>query len=430
MEGAKMTFIVRNYQDSDLEPVVHLWEVTPGMASVYSIAECIMSLRAGSPAVVAVHQDKVVGAAVASVTDARAWVMRVAVDPDHRGEGVPSSLLTHLEDRLVNAGVATISYLLAQEEQMAEGLSRAGYTRHEAAAYWEKREALTPGEALTLNALGGRVLTRDLWQRLAGMHDEKDIIDKRVVMPLSNPERASAHGVMAPHAIVLFGPPGTGKTTFARAIASRLSWPFVEIFPSRLTTEATGLAQALHDTFALVDNLEKVLVFIDEVEEIASAREGVSKSPAHGVTNELLKIIPAFRQRDTRLLVCATNSVRSLDQAFMRPGRFDYVIPIGPPDAYARAAIWTSFVSRSSRADVDIEALVEASEHFTPADIEFASRSAAQASFEREMASGEAAGPVGAATGDYLLAISLTRRTVSDLDITRFDEDIALFGRL
>lgn len=204
----------------------------------------------------------------------------------------------------------------------------------------------------------------------------------------------------------------------------------MEIFPSRLTTEATGLAQALHDTFALVDNLEKVLVFIDEVEEIASAREGVSKSPAHGVTNELLKIIPAFRQRDTRLLVCATNSVRSLDQAFMRPGRFDYVIPIGPPDAYARAAIWTSFVSRSSRADVDIEALVEASEHFTPADIEFASRSAAQASFEREMASGEAAGPVGAATGDYLLAISLTRRTVSDLDITRFDEDIALFGRL
>lgn len=59
------------------------------MASVYSIAECIMSLRAGSPAVVAVHQDKVVGAAVASVTDARAWVMRVAVDPDHRGEGCP-----------------------------------------------------------------------------------------------------------------------------------------------------------------------------------------------------------------------------------------------------------------------------------------------------------------------------------------------------
>jgi len=425
-----MSFIVRNYHDSDLEPVVHLWEVTPGMASVYSIAECIVALRSGAPAVVAVHQDTVVGAAVANVSDSRAWVMRVAVDPTHRGEGVPSAVLTHLEERLVNEGVATISYLLAQEEQMSEGLARAGYVRHEAAAYWEKREALTPGEATTLSALGGRVLTRDLWQRLAGMHEEKDIIDKRVVMPLSHPERASAHGVLPPHAIVLFGPPGTGKTTFARAIASRLAWPFVEIFPSRLTSEPGGLAQALHDTFALIDDLEKVLVFIDEVEEIASIREGVGKSPAHGVTNELLKIIPAFRQHDTRLLVCATNSVRSLDQAFLRPGRFDYVIPIGPPDATARAAIWESFVSRSSRADVDIAELVKASAHFTPADIEFASRSAAQASFEREMNSGNAEGPVGASTQDYLHAIAQTRRTVSDIDIECFEEDIALFGRL
>jgi transitional endoplasmic reticulum ATPase len=424
-----MSFIVRNYQDSDLEPVVHLWEVTPGMSSVYSIAECIAALRGDAFAIVAVHQDTVVGAAVANVSESRAWVMRLAVDSNHRGEGVPSALLTHLEDRLVNAGVATISYLLTEEEQMADGLQRAGYTRREAAAYWEKREALTPGEALTLNALGGRVLARDLWPKLAGMHEEKDVIDKRVVMPLSNPERASAHGVMAPHAIVLFGPPGTGKTTFARAIASRLSWPFVEIFPSRLTADAAGMAQALHDTFALVDELEKVLVFIDEVEEIASAREGVSKSPAHGVTNELLKIIPAFRQRDTRLLVCATNSVRTLDQAFLRPGRFDYVIPIGPPDTAARAAIWASFVSRSSRSDVDIDALVEASEHFTPADIEFASRSAAQVSFEREM-SGDIGEIVGASTSDYLSAISHIRRTVSDVDIQLFEEDIALFGRL
>ncbi|MGB4324137.1 MAG: GNAT family N-acetyltransferase [Candidatus Nanopelagicales bacterium] len=424
-----MSFIVRNYQDSDLEPVVHLWEVTPGMSSVYSIAECIAALRGDAFAIVAVHQDTVVGAAVANVSESRAWVMRLAVDSNHRGEGVPSALLTHLEDRLVNAGVATISYLLTEEEQMADGLQRAGYTRREAAAYWEKREALTPGEALTLNVLGGRVLARDLWPKLAGMHEEKDVIDKRVVMPLSNPERASAHGVMAPHAIVLFGPPGTGKTTFARAIASRLSWPFVEIFPSRLTADAAGMAQALHDTFALVDELEKVLVFIDEVEEIASAREGVSKSPAHGVTNELLKIIPAFRQRDTRLLVCATNSVRTLDQAFLRPGRFDYVIPIGPPDTAARAAIWASFVSRSSRSDVDIDALVEASEHFTPADIEFASRSAAQVSFEREM-SGDIGEIVGASTSDYLSAISHIRRTVSDVDIQLFEEDIALFGRL
>ncbi|MFZ8980131.1 MAG: AAA family ATPase, partial [Candidatus Nanopelagicales bacterium] len=66
-----MTFIVRNFQDSDLEPVVHLWEVTPGMASVFSIAECIAALRAGGTAVVAVHQNIVVGAALANVSESR-----------------------------------------------------------------------------------------------------------------------------------------------------------------------------------------------------------------------------------------------------------------------------------------------------------------------------------------------------------------------
>ena len=125
------------------------------------------------------------------------------------------------------------------------------------------------------------------------------------------------------------------------------------------------------------------MVFIDEVEEIASQRSGEPPSPMQGVTNELLKIIPAFREQPGRLLVCATNFIRSLDSAFLRHGRFDYVIPIGLPDAQARTAMWHRFIPGHVVEHIDVPALVRASAGFSPADIEFAARSASQRALEK-----------------------------------------------
>jgi SpoVK/Ycf46/Vps4 family AAA+-type ATPase len=144
------------------------------------------------------------------------------------------------------------------------------------------------------------------------------------------------------------------------------------------------------------------------------------------VTNELLKLIPGFREHDARLLICATNSVRSLDQAFLRPGRFDYVIPVGPPDASARAAIWSRYLGPAAGA-VDTERLVAASEMFTPADIEFAARKGAQAAFEREVLHREGRQ---AGTDDYLTAIADTRPTLTGQAISEFDEDIENYARI
>jgi SpoVK/Ycf46/Vps4 family AAA+-type ATPase len=231
-----------------------------------------------------------------------------------------------------------------------------------------------------------------------------------------------------PRAIVLFGPPGTGKTTFAKAIASRLEWSFVEVFPSRLAANPGGLAGALRETFATIAELEHAVVFIDEVEEIASHRQGEPPSPTQGVTNELLKIIPAFREQPGRLLICATNFIRSLDAAFLRHGRFDYVIPIGLPDQQARDAIWRRYIPEAA-VGIDVPELVAMTDGFSPADIEFAARKASQSALENAVDSGSSE-PEGPFMDDYTAAIAGTRATVSAQVAADFLEDIETVGRL
>jgi SpoVK/Ycf46/Vps4 family AAA+-type ATPase len=266
--------------------------------------------------------------------------------------------------------------------------------RREAAHLLEKRRLHVPAADDRVEELGGLWLPAELWQSIGGMEKEKDLIELRVILPLSEADEARRHGVVPAAAVILFGPPGTGKTTFAKAIAGRLGWPFAEIFPSQLAgADAHGRAGALRDVFEQLLYLDSVVVFIDEVEEIASSRK--SRPETLVIANELLKLIPLLRETDSRLLVCATNSTHELDTAFTRPGRFDYLLPVGPPDKQAREGIWRRYVASITEADVDIAELAERSQYFSAADVEFASQKAAQAAFERSLRVGLRAGDDG-----------------------------------
>jgi transitional endoplasmic reticulum ATPase len=327
---------IRDFHSDDLDGILRLWEeiTSAKIEPVYGLSEVLASCQKDH-AVVAMHGDEVVAAAVGRAAHAQGWIVFLATAQRWQGQGIGTALLAALENRMAPHGLAKLSALLPESASRVVAFLDRGFELKQNLRYFERHIPVQREELRSLSELGGRILPRDLWESVGGMQREKELLERRLVMPLAKPDMAEQYGVVPPKAVVLFGPPGTGKTTFAKAIASRLEWPFVEVFPSRLAADPKGLAGALRETFLKISELEHAVVFIDEVEEIAAQRGGEPPSALQGVTNELLKIIPAFREQPGRLLVCATNFIRALDSAFLRHGRFDYVVPPGWPSGSA-----------------------------------------------------------------------------------------------
>ena len=279
-----------------------------------------------------------------------------------------------------------------------------------------------------LSEMGAQAISREAWDTISNSQPPKQLVQRRVILPLTEESLARKHGVVPPKAITFFGPPGTGKTHFAKAIAGILSWWFIEIAPSMLMADGIEKIGAnLRELMEKARNLDEVVLFIDEFEEIAGRRDTADRIDK-SITNEFLKQIPLLKNQGNKLLlVCATNYIRQLDTAMLRPGRFDCIIPVGGLDRDGRSTILQHYLSKLNTGKIDLDQLVEMLSRFTPADIEYLFHQVAQFAFEQELAGQQ---DYRVTTETFVQMLSKARPSLTDEVIEEFEKDRITYSRV
>ncbi len=266
---------------------------------------------------------------------------------------------------------------------------------------------------------------RSLWSEILSMQNEKKAIERQIALPLAKPDVARKHGLIIPKVILLFGRPGTGKTLFAKAVSGELGWKFVEISPSALGITAPKEAFELKIIFDTLRELERVVIFFDEFEELAMRPDRTTKDERM-LSNEFLKQLPKVREAQNLLLICATNNIRMLNPALLRPGRFEIIFPVGALDKAGRRDVF-KYKTRHLMVDaVDFNLVAEMSRGFTPADVEVIMAGISQKAFEKELSSGT---EYRSTTDDFLLAIGAHTPTVSMEEMEEFRKDAKKYCR-
>lgn len=236
-----------------------------------------------------------------------------------------------------------------------------------------------------LAEMGAQRIGRGVWDTISDSQPPKQLIQRRIILPIMEEDLAKKHGVMPPKTIIFFGPPGTGKTHFVKAIAGVLSWWYIEILPSMLMADGIEkIGVNLHNVMEKARSLDEAVIFIDEFEEIAGSRDDASRIDK-SITNEFLKQVPLLKNQGNKVLfVCATNYIRQLDAALLRPGRFDCIIPVGVLDEEGRKNILQRYLLKLNTGAVDLDRIVTMTAGFTPADVEYLFQQVAQFAFEQE----------------------------------------------
>ena len=206
---------------------------------------------------------------------------------------------------------------------------------------------------------------------VGGMEAIKEDIRLKIIAPVEHVELYAAYGKTAGGGILLFGPPGCGKTHLARATAGEMGRGFISVGISDVLDMWLGQSERnLRDIFDGARSHQPCVLFFDEVDALAASRTDLRHSAGRNVVNQFLSELDGIDTSNEGVLVlAATNAPWHLDPAFRRPGRFDRVIFVPPPDAPARSAILAIQLRGKPAADVDVDQVASRLDMFSGADI-------------------------------------------------------------
>ena len=210
--------------------------------------------------------------------------------------------------------------------------------------------------------------------QVAGNAEAKSMVED-IITFIKSPEKYSAVGARMPKGLLLYGPPGTGKTLMAKAIAGEANVPFYAMSGSDFVQMYVGVgASRIRNLFNKAKKSERAVIFIDEIDAIGKKRArntSASNDERDQTLNALLTEMSGFHDNQGIIVIGATNRLDTLDEALLRPGRFDRHIEIGLPDVNAREHILSLYARRKPISDdVNLDELAKSTVYFSGAMLE------------------------------------------------------------
>jgi proteasome regulatory subunit len=212
------------------------------------------------------------------------------------------------------------------------------------------------------------------YQDIGGIEEQLDEVRETVEMPLKNPGMFEEVGIDPPSGVLLHGPPGTGKTMMAKAVANQTDATFIKMAGSELVHKFIGEgAKLVRDLFELARQHEPSVLFIDEIDAIAAKRTDSKTSGDAEVQRTMMQLLSemdGFEDRGEIRIIAATNRFDMLDRAILRPGRFDRLIEVPKPDEAGREQIFRIHTREMNLAeDLDFEKLASETGEASGADV-------------------------------------------------------------
>ena len=225
------------------------------------------------------------------------------------------------------------------------------------------------------------------WDNVGGLDRIKEDLKEAVEWPMKYPDSFKRMGIRPSRGILLYGPPGTGKTLLAKAVAKESEANFISVKgPSLLSMWVGKSEEGVRKIFEKARQVSPCIIFFDELDSIGGRRGSDQNKVTERVLNQMLSEMDGLDDMKDVLVIAATNRPDMLDTALLRPGRFDKILLVNPPEEKGREIILKIHTRNMPLAnDVDIFSLAKDLEGFTGADIEALTREAAMIALRENM---------------------------------------------
>ncbi|MEU9832638.1 AAA family ATPase [Streptosporangium sp. NPDC048047] len=246
---------------------------------------------------------------------------------------------------------------------------------------------------------------------VAGMEEVKESLRMKLLLPVMQPELFAAYGKRAGGGVLLYGPPGAGKTHLARAAAGELGAAFIDVGLADILDMWTGSSERnLRATFEMARRNRPCVLFFDEVDALAARRSDMRQAHSRQIVNQFLAELDGVDEHANEgvLVLAATNAPWYIDVAFRRPGRFDQMVFVPPPDVAARAATLSLMCRDKPLEKIDFDRVAKATEGFVGADLKGLVDRAVEAKLQESIRAGR---PVPLSTPDLMAAARTMRPT-------------------